>query len=178
MEMRDLIGLVLVFVPLSLLSFGGGQAVLPDIQHQAVAVQGWLTDAQFTDLFAISRAAPGPSTLIVALIGWHVAGFAGALTATIAIFLPSSIVVYTAGRWWQRNEKSPLKIAIERGMAPVAVGLIFAAALTVLRSAHAGWLQLVTAGAVCLLLQKLKISNYAIMTGVAGIYFGLNLLGY
>jgi chromate transporter len=178
MDRNDLLALILVFVPLSILSFGGGQAVLPDIQHQAVAVHGWLTDAQFTDLFAISRAAPGPSTLIVALIGWHVAGFAGALVATIAIFLPSSLVVFTVGRWWQRNEKSPLKIAIERGMAPVAVGLIFAGALTVLRSAHAGWLQLVTVGAVCFLLQRLKISNYAIMAAVAAVYLTIQQLGY
>ena len=47
------------------------------MQHQTVTVHGWLTNGEFADLFAIARAAPGPSTLIVALIGWQVAGFLG-----------------------------------------------------------------------------------------------------
>ncbi len=98
-----LLGLVLVFVPLSLLSFGGGQAIIADMQQQTVAVHGWLTDAQFVDLFALSRAAPGPTTLIAALIGWQVAGLAGALVAAFAIYVPSSIIVYAASRWWHRR---------------------------------------------------------------------------
>ena len=77
-------------------------------------------------MFAISRASPGPSTLIAALIGWHVDGFTGALAAVLAMYIPSSIVVYAAASWWQRSEASPLRIAIERGLAPVAIGLIFA----------------------------------------------------
>ena len=62
-----LIGLILVFVPLSLLSFGGGQAIVADIQYQTVEVHKWLTNSEFVDMFAISRASPGPSTLIAAL---------------------------------------------------------------------------------------------------------------
>src|SRR5262249_57406046 len=78
MSDNRLLGLVLVFAPLSALSFGGGQAIIADMQHQTVA-QGWLSDTEFADLFAISRAAPGPSTLISALIGWQVAGLVGAV---------------------------------------------------------------------------------------------------
>ena len=55
-----LLGLIIVFAPLSLFSFGGGQAIVADIQHQTVGVHGWLTDQQFTDMFALSRAAPVP----------------------------------------------------------------------------------------------------------------------
>jgi chromate transporter len=169
-----LLGLVLVFAPLSLLSFGGGQAIVPEIQHQTVVVQGWLTDRQFSDLFAISRAAPGPSTLIAALIGWQVHGLLGAVVATLAIYLPSSIVVYAAGSWWQRNEASPLRKAIERGLAPVAVGLIFAGAVTVLRAAHAGVLELITTAAVTALLHFTKISTYAMVILVAAVYLLLH----
>src|SRR3984957_1729058 len=128
MTASRLLGLLMVFAPISLLSFGGGQATIPEMQRQTVAVHGWLSDSQFADLYAISRAAPGPSTLIVALIGWQVCGLPGAAVATLAVFVPSSILMYAGTAWWQRNEQSPVRKAIEQGLAPVAVGLIFAGA--------------------------------------------------
>lgn len=168
-----LLGLILVFSPLSLLSFGGGQAVIPEVQHQAVTVHGWLSNDEFADLFAISRAAPGPSSLIAALIGWRVSGFLGAVVATLGIFVPSSVVVYAVGAWWQRNSRSMIRKVIERGLAPVAVGLIFAGAATVLKAAHAGPLELATAAAVCALSTLSKMNTYAIMGAVAAGYLVL-----
>ena len=170
MSPNRLLALILVFSPLSILSIGGGQATIPEIQHQTVMVHGWLTNDEFADLYAIARAAPGPSTLIVALIGWQVAGFLGALVATLAIFVPSSIVMYAASSWWLRNEHSAIRKAIEQGLAPVAVGLIFAGMVIVLRAAHAGLLALATTGAVCILQSTTKISTYATVGVVAGIY--------
>jgi len=170
-----LIGLALVFAPLSLLSFGGGQAVVPEILHQTVTVQGWLSGPQFADLFAIARAAPGPSTLIAALIGWQVAGLAGAIVATIAIFGPSSMVVYAVGRWWQRHDGTPLRRAVERGLAPVAVGLIFAGVVTVLEAAHAGPLELATTALACALLTFTRAGTYTLVGLVAAVYLALHL---
>jgi chromate transporter len=170
MSASRLLALMLVFSPLSILSIGGGQATIPEIQHQTVIVHGWLTNDEFADLFAIARAAPGPSTLIVALIGWQVAGFLGALVATLAIFVPSSIVMYAASAWWLRNDHSAIRQAIEQGLAPVAVGLIFAGMVIVLRAAHAGLLAVATTGAVCILQSTTKISTYATVGAVAGIY--------
>ena len=74
---RQLLALILVFAPMSLLSFGGGQTLVPEIQHQSVTLHHWLSDTDFADLYGLARAAPGPSTLIVALIGWQVGGFLG-----------------------------------------------------------------------------------------------------
>ena len=99
-DFRTLLTLVLVFVPLSLLSIGGGASLLADMEHQSVAVHGWTTAREFADLFAISRAAPGPGTMLSALIGWKAAGWTGAVTATIALYLPSSLLVYGAARLW------------------------------------------------------------------------------
>ena len=166
-----LIGLVLVFAPLSLFSFGGGQAIMADMKVQVVDVQGWMTAQQFANVFALSRAAPGPSTLIAALIGWHVAGFVGALIGTLAIYVPSSLVMYAAVRWWHARADSPWRNALQRGLAPVAMGLVFAGALSVLEAAGATPLQLVTtaAGLACLLLTK--VSPYPLMI-VAALVFG------
>jgi chromate transporter len=106
----------------------------------------------------------------VALIGWQVAGFLGALAATFAIFVPSSIVMYAASSWWLRNEHSAIRKAIEQGLAPVAVGLIFAGMVIVLRAAHAGFLALGTTAAVCFVQSTTKVSTYGIVGAVAGSY--------
>jgi len=174
-----LLGLIIVFAPLSLFSFGGGQAVVADIQYQTVTVHGWLTDRQFTDLYAVSRAAPGPSTLIAALIGWQVYGFVGAIIACLAIYVPSSLVVYGAISWWHRNEESPWRVAIERGLAPIAVGLIFAGMLAVLQAAQiiradgVNLLGLATVVAAGALYFFTTISPYLLMAVVAVLFGSL-----
>ena len=171
-----LIGLFLVFAPLSLLSFGGGQAIVADIQHQTVEVRGFLTNQEFSDMFAISRAAPGPSTLIAALIGYHVAGLVGALVACFAIYVPSSLLVYGISNWWQRNKVSPIKTAIEKGLGPVAVGLIFAGAMAVIRAAKVGPLEIATIVACCALFYLSKVSPYLVVLTAAVTYSVVFLL--
>ncbi len=170
--MNRLLGIFLVFAPLSLMSFGGGQAIIADMQHQVVDVQHWMTGPQFADIFALSRAAPGPSTLIAALIGWQVAGFVGAVVGTLAIYVPSSLVVYAAVRWWHATKESPLRTALERGLMPVAVGLVFAGALAVLQAAHVNALQIFTTVVATGLLISTRIGVYTIMA-VSALAFGI-----
>lgn len=168
-----LVSLILTFAPLSLVAFGGGQAIVADIQHQTVSVHGWLSGQQFTDVFAISRAAPGPSTLIVALIGWQVAGFWGALVGILAIFIPSSVLVYALGSWWLRHRGSAWTVAVERGLAPVAVGLIFAGALAVMQAAQVDALRLGTVLVAGLALYFTKLGPYPLLGMVAVVYLAL-----
>jgi chromate transporter len=170
---RTLLALGLVFVPLSLVSFGGGAAILADIEHQAVTVQGWTTQREFADLFAISRAAPGPGTMLSALIGWKVAGWAGAVTATVALYLPSSLLAYGASRLWGRWRGSAWHTAIDRGMAPIATGLVLSGGLAVLRISPGGpavWAAAIAATA--LLLGWPRIHPAALLAG-SGAMFGL-----
>jgi chromate transporter len=134
----SLIALGLVFAPLSLLSFGGGNAVIADIAHQAIAVQGWTSEREFADLFALSRAAPGPGSMLAALLGWKAAGIPGALVATLAFYLPSAALVLVVVRLWGRWRGSRWHTAIERGMAPIAAGLFLAAGLVVLQASPGG----------------------------------------
>jgi chromate transporter len=152
-DIRTLLALALVFVPLSLLSIGGGASLLAEIEHQSVAVHGWTTQREFADLFAISRAAPGPGTMLAALIGWKVAGVTGALAATVALYLPSSLLVYGAARLWGRWRGSVWHTAIERGLAPIAAGLILSGGLAVLRISPGGpavWAAAIVATALLL----------------------------
>ncbi|MDB5775499.1 MAG: Chromate transport protein [Herbaspirillum sp.] len=171
MDMDSLLWkLVLVFAPLSVLSFGGGQVIVSDIQLQTVQVHHWLTNQQFADLFAISRAAPGPSTLISSLIGYQISGFIGAIVATLAMYIPSSTVFVITTSLWHRHHGSRWRIAIERGLAPIAVGLIFASAIVVLQAIHIGVLGWCSTLASALLLYFTKINPYLLMLAVALFY--------
>jgi chromate transporter len=153
-DLRTLLTLAVVFVPLSLLSIGGGASLLADMEHQSVAVQGWTTPREFADLFAISRAAPGPGTMLSALIGWRAAGWAGAITATVALYLPSSLLAYGAARLWGRWRGSSWHSAIERGLAPIAAGLIVSGGIAVSRLSSAGGAVWVAVGVATVLLMR------------------------
>src|SRR5207248_9665314 len=90
-------------------------------------------------LFALSRAAPGPGSMLAALIGWKAAGVSGALVATAALYLPSAVLVYGVGRLWSRWRGSLWHTAIEHGLAPIAAGLLLSGGIVVLRASPAGW---------------------------------------
>ncbi len=78
MSLQTALRICLLFGTASLLSIGGGNSVVPEMQLKAVHAYHWLTDAQFADIFAIAQVAPGPSILIVTLIGYQAAGILGA----------------------------------------------------------------------------------------------------
>jgi chromate transporter len=127
------------FAVLSLLAFGGGNAVLPEMQRIAVESHHWMTADTFLQLFAIAQAAPGPNILVVTLIGWQVAGFAGAAVATVALCGPSSLLIYSFERAWSRIGSERIRGAIRDGVAPLAIGLVLAGGFLVGRSADADW---------------------------------------
>lgn len=123
------------FAALSLVAIGGINAILPEIHRVVVDLEGWMTSAQFADLFALANLAPGPNAMIVALVGWKVAGVTGALVATIAACGPSSVACYIAWHFADRLRQSPWRMIVQRALAPIAIGLILASGYTVARGA-------------------------------------------
>jgi len=132
--MRDdspLFGLAGHFALLSLFAIGGANAAIPEMHRVAVEVQHWMSDRQFADMFAISQVSPGPNVIIVTLIGYHVAGVAGALVATAAMCGPSCLFAFWVARMWDRFKDAPWRIAIQSGLVPVSLGLMAASAFVV-----------------------------------------------
>ena len=121
----NLIELGLYFGLLSLISVGGIPSVLPEMQRYVVDVRGWATADDFIQMFAIGQAAPGPNVLIAGLIGWKVAGFAGAFVALGAICGPAAIVAFWVAGVWERMKDSPWRAIAQRAMGPMVVGLVF-----------------------------------------------------
>jgi len=135
-----LIQLAALFGLLSILAFGGGAGVIPDMQRAAVEHYHWMTGREFLDLFAISRAAPGPGSLIVVLIGQKAAGLAGAAVSFVAMFVPSCLLAYVVAQFWHRAGGTQWRKLLERALAPIAIGMTFASGLSLMRGTEHGWL--------------------------------------
>jgi chromate transporter len=127
-----------VFALLSLLAVGGGTAVLPEMKAMTVSRLSWLTADQFVTIYSLGQLAPGPNMLMVSVIGYHVAaqagllaGLAGALIALAGFLLPSSLLAFGVNRLWGHFEGSPWRTAIQRGLAPMAIGLMAAGVIAI-----------------------------------------------
>jgi chromate transporter len=118
--------LATTFSWLSLLQFGGTNAVIPEMHRQAVDVWHWMDTATFVNLFALAQLAPGPNVMIVSLIGWQVAGLAALVVATLAMTVPPCLLAFTASRLMRRAGQSPWLAIVKGGLVPLAIGMILA----------------------------------------------------
>lgn len=137
---ETLVSLFLIFSELSLLAFGGGNAILPEMQRQVVEIHQWMTAEQFSAMFALSQAAPGPNMMIVTLVGWHVAGWKGMLVSAIAKFGPSSILTILSLHAWERFKDKPWRAYIQSGLMPVTAGIVAASAALIAHASDGNWL--------------------------------------
>ena len=129
-----LVDLARTFAALSLVSIGGINALLPEIHRQVVVVHGWMTDAAFSNAFAIANASPGPNVILVSLIGWEVAGLSGMLVATLAIMIPSCTLAYFASRAITRWSDHRVVALLRDTLIPVALGLMLASGASMMRT--------------------------------------------
>ncbi len=122
--------LFLTFFKIGLFNFGGGYAMISFLQNEVVYKQAWLSTAQFTDIVAISQVTPGPVGINLATYtGYAASGSVwGAALATLAVCLPSFILLILAGKYvFSTREKYPV---VWRALRLVVIGLIASAALT------------------------------------------------
>ncbi|PXW28195.1 chromate transporter [Paraburkholderia caballeronis] len=152
-----LIALALIFGQLSLLAFGGGNTILPEMQRQVVDVHHWMPAREFSALFALAQAAPGPNMMIVTLVGWHVAGWAGMLVTSIAKFGPSSLVTIAVLHAWDRFKDRPWRRIAQRGLVPVTAGLVAASAVLIAKASDPGWIAWAITGVCAVLAFRTKI---------------------
>jgi chromate transporter len=111
---------------LSSISFGGFPSVLPDV-HNFVAANGWVTDQEFANFFAVSQVVPGPNMiLMMSLVGLKVGGLPGAIASALATFGPPCVMYFTAYRLWDRFRDAPWQRIVRRSLAPLTIGLVIA----------------------------------------------------
>ena len=165
--MSTLAQLAGAFALLSVLAVGGGAAVLPEMKETVVGQHHWLTDTQFVHVYSLGQVAPGPNMLMVQIIGDRVAGTKGALVALVAFFLPASILTFATGKLWDRLGDWPWRESIQRGLAPISIGLMLAGTITIARIAVTDPRTIALAIAVTAILLWRKINPAYLILGSA-----------
>jgi chromate transporter len=155
------------FALMSLFAIGGANGALPEMHRLAVEVKGWMTDRQFADMFAIAQVTPGPNVIIVTLIGYHVAGLAGAVVTTVAMCGPACAFALFVSRLWERFRDAPWRVAIQAGLVPVSIGLLAASALIVVYAASTSWISVAVTAVAAAVTYKLSLNPLWIFAAAA-----------
>ena len=149
--MSDLLQQIgITFGWLSLLQFGGTNAVVPEMHRQAVDVLRWMDAPTFANLFALAQLASGPNVMIVSLIGWQVAGLAGLLVATLAMTVPPCLLAFGASRLMLRAGQSRWLTIVKDGLVPLAIGMILASGWIMTGASAHGWISIALTGGAAL----------------------------
>jgi chromate transporter len=157
-----------VFVVLSALGFGGGNAILPQMYADVVTHHHWLTSAEFSRFYGLSRLSPGPAMGVSALIGYAVTGLSGAVVAAIAMFVPAAVVVYALAHVWDRFHDHPARKLFARAMVPIVLGLSWVGVIILGQGSVDGWATLSIALLACAAMLMTKM-NTALVVGLAGV---------
>ena len=181
-DWRHLLAVIWDFLSLSLFSLGGGNTLLNEYHHLSVDQYCWLSSRQFADIYALAEAAPGPSSMIVGLLGMGAAVREGPLwallsgvAAELAILLPSTLVMVVASLSWNRLRDSPVRVAFERGLGPITLGILFAVGLKILRISNHDTPAYAVSAVVCVLMLRTRISPLWFMA-VAGLLGALGVV--
>ena len=162
-------------VLLSSISFGGFPSVLPDV-HNFVTANGWLSDQEFANIFAVSQVVPGPNMiLMMSFVGLKVGGIPGAITSAFATFGPPCLMYYTAHRLWDRFRDLPWPQILRRGLAPLTIGLVIAGGTVMARAGDAKWQGVALTIAAAGLMIRTRINPLWILAG-GGAFGGLGVL--
>lgn len=151
--MSTLAELLRELIPLSLVSFGGGTAIIAQLEVIAVRTNGWISAQDFLHYFAITRVAPGPGTTLATLLGWRIGGFGGAILASLAIYAPSTLLCYSVFSWTRGHRNSRWYRILQTALAPVGIGLVAAGVIALFRVSGGGLLAPMIACLVLLILE-------------------------
>jgi chromate transporter len=175
MSDHPLIQLIIVIAPLSLLAIGGAASIYAPLQHQVVDVYHWFSGREYIELFAIARVTPGPGSMLATIVGWRIYGVAGALVATLALYVPCSTLCFFAARIWNRYRGSHWHSAIENGLRPIAAGLMISGGVMILRVEGSGPLAWAMAlGACALLIWRPLLHPMILMAGGAVVFVAIH----
>lgn len=154
----------LVFLRISLLSFGGVFGVLPELERMVVVEQGWLTSEKFLQAFVIGQFVPGPNMAMCPLIGWWIHGWRGFAAAFAGIYAGPVLVMAAAYAIYHRSREIEWVRRVERGVRPVILGLLSASCVRV------WWLQTDNALSRILGIAVVLLAAFLVKTGrVSGI---------
>jgi len=170
--MNQIPALIRVFAYLSILTVGGGMAAFPEMKILTVDVHKWLTFSQLIHFYSVGQMAPGPNMMMIVSIGQWAGGWLGARVTVIAFFGPTAVLAFVVARLWKRLETWRWRTSIQKGLAPVSIGLLLAGCFTMARGAITGFETAAIAVATLLILLRYTINPALLVVagGLVGIF--------
>ena len=166
---NQMVLLGLFFLKVGSLLFGSGMVLFAFIQRDVVSRYGWLTQQQLIDAIAVGQMTPGPVLSSATFIGYLVSGWPGALVATVAVFLPSFIIVSLMGPFIPRLRQSRIAQAFLKGVNAAVVALILTVSLVLFRSAIIDvWTVIILVAGLFILLRT-KVDSFWLVLGGAAV---------
>lgn len=162
------------FFKIGLFSFGGGYAMLPFIQEQAIEVHNWLTPSDFLDMLGIAQITPGPIAINTAtFVGYETAGILGGVMATFAVVLPSFMIVLTISYFFDKFKDSKVLENIFKGLRPIVLGLVASAAVDIGTEVFVDYKSVAIALIIFALITFKRVNTIALimLAGVMGVLF-------
>lgn len=156
--------ILLFFAKAGAFVFGSGLAIIPFLQQGVVQQFGWLNEHQFLDAVAVAMITPGPVVITVAFIGFLVAGMAGAVMASVGIFLPVYLFTILPAPWFKRHRDNPQLKAFVDGATAAATGAITGAVIVLAVRAITDWPTALIALVSFAVLWRFKISEPIIVS--------------
>ncbi len=121
------------FLLLSLIAFGGVSAALPEMHRVLIDTLHLMSEKDFTAIFALSQAAPGPNLMFVALFGSQVAGTAGASVSLLAMCGPTTLLAIGVEHFGARHHESSWYVKTRRALTPITIGLLLSTGYILMR---------------------------------------------
>lgn len=174
MSTGDLFALFLHFLWLAAFATGGAIALASDMHRYVVDQHGYITHAQFVDSIALGQAAPGPNILFVTVMGWQIAQVPGAIATTLGLALPALVFPVLVSRLSRLAQFDRLIKALQRGLGPVALGLMAATVYLLARELPGSWKGIAIAAATLalVLFTRLPPAVPILAAGALGAFLG------
>ncbi|GFO68373.1 chromate transporter [Geomonas limicola] len=167
--MTALLKLAWLFLKIGVVFVGGGYVLIPLLHRIMVDELHWLTLREFLDGVALSQLTPGPLAMLATFAGFKCAGFAGALVATVCIFLPcTALMLFLSSRYERFRSIDTMKDLLD-GVLPAVVGLVFAAAFNLGKTSLSQPRDFILLVAGFAVLQFTTLAPMAVILGAAAI---------
>ncbi|SNB47948.1 chromate transporter [Geobacter sp. DSM 9736] len=167
--MAGLAGIAWTFLKIGMIFFGGGYVLVPLLHRLMVDEYGWLSLKEFLDGVALSQLTPGPLAMLATFSGFRAGGFAGGLVATIAIFLPCTLLMLAISSRYEKFRSMELIRKCLDGILPAVVGLVAAAAFNLGMTSLSAPPDFLLLFAGMALLQFTRISPMVVILGAGAI---------
>jgi chromate transporter len=162
-----LLRLFLSFLKIGAVVFGSGYVLLAFLQTEFVERLRWLTEKQLLDAVAVGQFTPGPLSATATFIGYVVAGWPGAVVATVGIFLPGFLLVAVSGPFLPRLRRSAVAAAALDGVVAGSLALMAVVAMQLARASIVDSRTLIVFGVSLIALLRFRVNSAWVVAGAA-----------